>query len=886
MRTIRSLALAGMAMILAVGAAADGLDARRITRENAAELVRAGTDAVGGVDDWFLGNGVVCAILTDPSHESDIAVSGGALADLGLCGREDDQFILYQELLNHSMQTPVVVERVRAEVDETRAALIAEGGREDLRVVTRYSVDQRVPRRLEIRTEVTRTAPGPKFMGIAGGVANVRSLEPFATSLDPERPARGYVHPSWTGQGAGALRKAAVSSELVIATGPPRQQPGVAYGQRLVSASVSAPNAKSRKLPAYFLPEGIATVLAVFSEPFWFGQSRLGWLQLLQARRVDLDEGSTLTIAQELWVGERADAASVTDLLLPRAPRVSGRCDDPGCSVHIDRKDGTPFTERRADADGRFSVRVPTGEWKLRVRGTAGREVERKLHVDVGDLDVGTLEVGAIARVRLPRNGPMRLVFIGEDGTPDPNWSDDLRGYRLGANDGQFRSFRPLRDLHLTGTDWDPVSVAIPPGRYRVIATRGPEFGLSHANFEVRAGREVVLSIASPLRVIETPGWISADLHVHGAASFDTPTLNDHRVASYVAEGAEVLVSSDHENVHDYGPDVARMGLGDRLATVVGLEVTGEVRTAEFPNSTGHANVIPMPRDPYAYRRGTVANENRRWRDIIGDLRSLPGERLVQLNHARSHRIAVHWRTFLSHMGAINTPYDPSVPLTEEPNRILIDPDPQSGLRDLDFDAMEILNGPYPESGELMVRDWLSFLVQGERLTGTANSDSHTLEAVVGVPRNYVQVADDRVEAFDEDEFVTSLSEGRACGTTGPWLSIEVGGAGPGEMASGASPTLEATIRSASWVDVDRLRVWRNTELMKEVAIPEDRAISEALDFDSDGLVFVEVVGEASGDYAEILGGHRPYAFCNPIRVDADSDGVWRAPGLPIVDRR
>ncbi len=881
---MRATQFAGILAILAAlnaPNAAGEPEAGRITRVNAPDRVRAGTDAVGGIDDWYLSNGIVCAVLTDPSHESDIAASGGALADLGLCGRDDDQFILYQELLNHSMKTPVLVESVRAEVGEGVAALVAQGGRADVRVTTRYALDTEKPRRLQIRTEVKRVAPGPRFMGLAGGVANVRSLEPFAMSLDAEQPSRGYVHPSWSGEGPGALRKAALPSELVVAVGPAGQEPGIAYGQRLVSASLASPGSETKPLPAFFLPEGIATALAVFSERFWFGQTRLGWPQLLQSRWLDLDEGSTLTIQQEIWVGERSDVASVTDLLLPTAPVLTGRCDDPACSIHVDRPDGRPFTERRAERDGRFSMRLPAGRWHLRIRATAGREVQRKVKLEAATLDLGTIEVGSVARVRLPRSGPMRLVFLGERDTPDPNWSDDLRGYRLGANDGQFRSFRPLRDLHLTGTAWDPVTIAIPPGNYRVIATHGPEFELSHASFEAKVGSEVTLSLDPPQRAFDTPGWISADLHVHGAASFDTPTLNDHRVASYVAEGAEVLVSSDHENVHDYGPDVVRMGLADRVATVVGVEVTGEVRTAAFPNSTGHANVIPMPRDPLAYRRGTVANENRRWRDILRDLRALPGTRLVQLNHARSYRGEVHWRAFLTHMGAANTPYDPTRPLTAEGNRILIDPDPQSGLRDLDFDAIEILNGPHPEPARLLVRDWLSFLVQGERLTGTANSDSHTLESVVGVPRNYVRVADDRISAFDESEFVTALRDGHACGSTGPWLSVELAGAGAGELAVGSNPTLTAQVVSASWVPVDRMRIWRNTTLWKELEIPTNGKVVETIDFETDGLVFVEVFGETSGDYAEVLPGHSPYAFCNPIRVDADADGSWQAPGLP-----
>ena len=45
----------------------------------------------------------------------------------------------------------------------------------------------------------------------------------------------------------------------------------------------------------------------------------------------------------------------------------------------------------------------------------------------------------------------------------------------------------------------------------------------------------------------------------------------------------------------------------------------------------------------------------------------------------------------------------------------------------------------------------------------------------------------------------------------------------------------------------------------------------------------VEVEGPAEGIYAEVAPGHTPFAFSNPIFVDADQDGEWTAPGLPDI---
>ena len=42
-----------------------------------------------------------------------------------------------------------------------------------------------------------------------------------------------------------------------------------------------------------------------------------------------------------------------------------------------------------------------------------------------------------------------------------------------------------------------------------------------------------------------------------------------------------------------------------------------------------------------------------------------------------------------------------------------------------------------------------------------------------------------------------------------------------------------------------------------------------------------EVEGEENETFAAVSPGFRPFAFTNPIFVDADADGEWTAPGLP-----
>jgi hypothetical protein len=876
--------LAGRAPVVSaepVATSRSELVAVRIDARNAQRTIQGGPDAIGGVDDWALQNGTLCAVVADPSHESDLAATGGGLVDLGFCGRDDDQFILYQELLNNSLSDPVPAESVAAEVDARVARLVVRGGRDGVAVETRYELDMAVPRRLRIETRVSRGEGAMRLYGFAGALANVQGLTPFGIAARSAAISRGYVHPSYKGRGLSAISRAATPADLVVAVGAEELQPGIAYGQRLVAVRLENDTGEAVPLPHFFLSDSLATVVATFARRFWIGDgSALGRLQMLQTRLMNLAPGRRLVLEQELWVGERADVSSVTDLLWSDAGRLVGRVDDARAVVHVDRSTGEPVTQVRAGADGRFAVRLPAGAYRLRVGAPGGRETERAVSVGDSEVNVGLLAVGPPARVTLPRNTPMRLVFLGIDGTLDPDFHDDLRGYAMSGDQGVRPGIEPERDVHLTGTPFDPPSVTLRPGRYRVLATRGPEFSLTEAEIEIAAGDEMKLAIALPEREVETPGWIASDFHIHSAPSLDNPTAPERRVASYVAQGAEVLISSEHDHVYDFAQTIQKLDLDGRLASVVGIEVTSEVRTKAMPHSIGHANVFPVPRDPLAYRRGAVANEARRWRDVIADLRALPGERVIQLNHARSDEPGIAPRAFLSHMGPAAAAFDPEKSLSEPPNAVLAERDPRTGLRDLDFDAMELMNGHRMQTYELLREDWFALLRQGERLAGTANSDSHFLSRPAASPRNYVRLAVDAIEAFDTEAFVQAVRAGRMYGTTGPLVDIALADAEIGETFRGRSGVLRGSIRAASWVPVSELRVFVSGRPVETRPIASNQPFEISLTFERDAFVTVEVRGEATGDYAAVLPHFVPLAFTNPIWVDADGDGVWSPPGV------
>jgi hypothetical protein len=172
-------------------------------------------------------------------------------------------------------------------------------------------------------------------------------------------------------------------------------------------------------------------------------------------------------------------------------------------------------------------------------------------------------------------------------------------------------------------------------------------------------------------------------------------------------------------------------------------------------------------------------------------------------------------------------------------------------------------------------------LLQGEARIGTANSDSHRLGTIVGLPRNYVQVANDTIEGFDRRAFIESLRAGRVIGSTGPFLRVRLDDTGVGGLHPGSSGTLQVAVDAAPWVPVSEWRVYVNGALVHRAPIRAGERASLPLHFERDGFVTVEVQGPAEGLYRDVLRGFTPFAFTNPIFVDADGNGRFDASGLP-----
>jgi hypothetical protein len=449
------------------------------------------------------------------------------------------------------------------------------------------------------------------------------------------------------------------------------------------------------------------------------------------------------------------------------------------------------------------------------------------------------------------------------------------------------------------GTEWDvpgeQMTVVgkdrLPYGRYRLIASRGPEYELAEARIELTPGQGLV-TVELPLaHTVDTSGYLAADMHLHAApGSSDSRIQLGDRLKTLVVSGVEVGVAADHDYIADLTAAAQALwgDLGERppVATVNGNEVT-LADPGGYP--IGHFNLFPVVPDGTRPRHGATVFEGggapSRFFEVLRQ-DGAASQALVQLNHAR-----LGWAGYFNH-GACE------------------------GWRDhghmpscaLDIDLVEVLNG-YLACGskiEAALLDWYTLLGFGRAITAVGNSDSHGTSLILaGFPRTYVRAPDDRVEVFSERDFVAALRGHRAIATTGPFLTVRVNGAAEeGALITERSGTVNVSVRmqAAGWMVVDQVLLKVNGATVKSWPVPRVggstpllEIASEPVKLAEDGFITVEargttplppfIVGEAMalagpGECDPVAGagkGMVPFAVTNPVFVDVDGDGRWRS---------
>ncbi len=648
-----------------------------------------------------------------------------------------------------------------------------------------------------------------------------------------------------------------------------------------------------------------------------------------------LEPGDTTVLGHHFVVGTGSLATVINPaygVLGEPTGTVAGAVTDAGgtplAGVKITAVDseGRGLNQARSSADGTYAMNVPAGrEYEIRAYAPGRSGVAAELVTPEADetvtRDVQTIDPGVIrVAVTDPDGAPVlgRVTVTCDGACPRP-----LGAERDLLVDDIPREFAALEPVGLDGI----VEIPIEPGTYGVTVSRGMEWSVwpDDANstggtqVEVISGETIELD-AEIAHVVNSAGAISGDFHVHAVASSDSSVGDADRLRQYVSDGIDVIVSTDHDYIVDHAPLIAELGLSDQIASFIGAEIT--------TSSYGHINAFPLEVDPESRTGGALDWGNGPDPALAPDevfewVHEFPGEQVVQINHAEG-------------AGTI-TGLDADVLLGitrfsgEQLGLVPRDVDPETGDTGYwsdNFTALELMNGLSRPSFNIRFRWWLLMIGRGFSPTGTAVTDTHKLYSDIGTaPRSFVFVSDstDTSTTIDDAEFVASVNAGRLIGTNGPFFRPTLSNTAGDEVGMGETITnddgltLTVAIDVPAWMPVDTVDVYMNvtegiyvrggreldTELEPTLSVPftlteDDLQVAASgardhshyvteveipLTVDADAYVIVVVRG-ATPTLWPVLSrrSERPYAFANPIFVDADGGGYNTYPLQDLID--
>lgn len=460
------------------------------------------------------------------------------------------------------------------------------------------------------------------------------------------------------------------------------------------------------------------------------------------------------------------------------------------------------------------------------------------------------------------RDIPCKAQFIGIEGTPTPNLGPPNRAH--GCKE-QFHSER------------GQFSTALPPGKYRVVVTRGIEY--SHLIREIQVNAGETINVTGQLeRLVNTSGWVSADYHNHSTQSGDNTCGTDDRIANLVAEHIEFAPTTEHNRHYDWRPHIEKLGVARFLQTVSGIELTG---------SGPHLNSFPFHPHPHIQDNGApIWNRDPRISALLLRNHQQPNpDRWIQINHPELIENFID----ANGDGLADGGY--------------------MGLGGL-IDGVEVQNfGPSSLLSKVPVRVygtnvvpareflWLQLLNRGHRLVGMAVSDAHSVHGNgVGGWRMYLPSKSDEPAEIDWKENSRHAKAGRSILTTGPFLEVRTpDGAGPGaEVRSSGGLELQIKVQCTDWIDIDRVQILVNgqqrpevnftrkthPDLFKNGVLKFEHKVWVPLSEDAHLIVVAAheekdlSVGYGASDQSRL----RPIAYNNPIYVDVDGSG-WKANG-------
>lgn len=422
------------------------------------------------------------------------------------------------------------------------------------------------------------------------------------------------------------------------------------------------------------------------------------------------------------------------------------------------------------------------------------------------------------------------------------------------------------------------MSCPLDPGKYEIYFSRGPEYNSVKKDVEIIARKMQQISVQLE-RVVDTPGWVSADLHSHSSPSGDNTSDQFGRVENLLCENVEFAPCTEHNRIDSYLPHLQQMKLSHLMATCTGIELTGS------PTPVNHQNSFPLHWHPHTQNGGGPRASS----NPVVQIERLAmwdqgSDKLVQMNHPNLHQI----------YGDVNTDGVP-----DQGFRGMLEWTDVVEVHPLETIFKDIPSNP-PSTRRMRIPmfQWLQLLNQGRRIPAVINTDSHYNHHGSGWRRNWIASSTDDPAEISTEEMVRQAEAGHIILSTGPFLSV-VGQTSststavlPGDELSAVDKkvALKVSVQCPNWLDVNRVQVFINGRPSDEHNYTRKNspemfgALKDVRKFDStirlrlgqDAHLIVATIGEGM-TMEKIMGtryGRRPpIAVSNPIFVDVDGNG-------------
>ncbi|QDV75167.1 CehA/McbA family metallohydrolase [Botrimarina mediterranea] len=553
------------------------------------------------------------------------------------------------------------------------------------------------------------------------------------------------------------------------------------------------------------------------------------------------------------------------------------------------------------DAQGGAVSQAPAGEYAVTISAEGHGSMTHE-----GSLEANPDEIDAEWTVPLKRAGyaeatitdgagraiPVKVQFTGLDGAKSPDFGPESaeRGVKnvQYTPDGRFRC-------------------KLAPGRYKWVASYGPEHDAAYGEITVEAGETATIAAKLP-RTVDTTGWLSSELHSHSSPSGDNTASQAGRVLNLLDEHLEFCPCTEHQRIDVYDQHLAAFDAQHRMLTCPGMELTGQ------PLPLNHQNAFPLKHHVHEQDGGGPQTDP----NPVTQIKRLAewddkSEKLVQSNHPNTAQMVGDRDLNGEPDEGFEAMFGYMDVQEIHPPELIFDPlgergDPNSGVG----------NGGWDNRGNA-IQNWLQLLNLGYRVTGVVNTDAHYNFHGSGWMRNWVRSSTDDPAEASVMELVHEFEHGHVVVSNGPFMSVTARSAAqdrralPGDdlRTKDGKATLRIVVRCPNWMEINRVQLFingrpdpehnytvrshgdwfgRGTEVFDreiEVELEEDAHLVVACCGEGRSIGPMYGVPEGKTEWGRGM----PVAVANPVFVDTngdvDGDGVVFEPngddlGLPL----